>query len=536
VREGKPGFPYRFDWPQAKRFLDFARQLKHYKGRQFAGKPFEPTPCQVFRLGSIFGWRHAETGLRRFTTAYNELPRKQGKTFEAAAVALFVTFFEGESGAEGYTIATKREQARRVFDDAKKMVKSSGLSSRIKVNASNLYREATSQKLEPLGADADSTDGLNPHLLITDELHAHKTRDLLDVVESATGARVNPLHFQITTAGDDMVSVCGDQHQYACQILDGVLDDDPSTLSFFAFIAHADDTDDPWKEETWKKANPHWGISVEPDDMRKLAAKAMKMPSAAAEFKQKRLNLWVNATAPCLSVEGWRKGQSAFSREGFEESLVGGECWAAVDLASKIDLCALSLLFPPTDLRKRWAVIQRLWTPEDTLADRAHRDRAPYDIWVQQGWLQATTGTRIDHTAVIEALSELRQKYRIQKIGFDPWHADKVIDDLKREPWVSNPDETVIEVPQTFLGMSSACLRVQAEILSATIDADGCPVTGWAVSNAAGQTDGKDNLMFVKKKSRGRIDPVISLTMAMALWLRHANVEPPKYEILVFGR
>jgi phage terminase large subunit-like protein len=180
-------------------------------------------------------------------------------------------------------------------------------------------------------------------------------------------------------------------------------------------------------------------------------------------------------------------------------------------------------------------VIQRLWTPEDTLADRAHRDRAPYDIWVQQGWLQATPGTRIDHTAVIEALGELRQKYRIQKIGFDPWHADKVIDDLKREPWVSNPDETVIEVPQTFLGMSSACLRVQAEILSATIDAGGCPVTGWAVSNAAGQTDGKDNLMFVKKKSRGRIDPVISMTMAMALWLRHANVEPPKYEILVFG-
>ncbi len=535
VREGKPGFPYGFDWLQAKRFLDFARQLKHYKGRQFAGKPFEPTPCQVFRLGSIFGWRHAQTGLRRFTTAYNELPRKQGKTFEAAAVALYVTFFEGEAGAEGYSIATKREQARRVFDDAKKLVKSSGLSSRIKVNASNLYREATSQKLEPLGSDADSTDGLNPHLIITDELHAHKTRELLDVMESATGARVNPMHFQITTAGDDPVSPCGDQHQYACQILDGVLNDDPSTLSFFAFIAHADDADDPWAEATWRKANPHWGISVEPDDMRKLAAKAMKMPSAAAEFKQKRLNLWVNATAPCLSVEGWRKGQSSRSREDFEESLVGDLCFAAVDLASKIDLCALSLLFPPTDERKMWAVIQRLWTPEDTLADRAHRDRAPYDIWVQQGWLHTTTGTRIDHGEVISTLREFHGKYQIQRIGFDPWHADKVIDDLKREPWLSNADDTVLEIPQTFLGMSSACLRMQAEILSGSVDACGCPVTGWAVSNAAGQTDGKDNLMFVKKKSRGRIDPVISMTMALALWLRHAPSAEHEYQMLFLG-
>lgn len=535
AREGRTGFPYRFDWIQADRFMKFARLLKHYKGRQFAGKTFEPSECQIFRLGSIFGWRHLGTGLRRFTTAYNELPRKNGKTFEAAAVALYATFFEGEAGAEGYTIATKRDQARRVFDDAKKMVKSSGLIARIKANASNLHREDTSQKLEPLGADADSTDGLNPHTIIADELHAYKVRDLLDVMESATGSRVNPLHFQITTAGDDLVSPCGDQHTYACQILDGVLEDDPSTLSFFAFIAHADEADDPWSEDTWKKANPHWGISVEPDDMRKLAAKAQKMPSAAAEFKQKRLNLWVNATAPCLSVDGWRKGQSKIEREAFEVSLKGEPCYVGVDLASKIDLCALSLVFPPTPQRSKWAVIQRLWTPLDTIQDRAHRDRAPYHIWVEQGWLQTCPGTRIDHGAVIEALRELRHRYQIQRIGFDPWHADKVIEDLKKEPWISTPDESVIEVPQTFAGMSSACLRVQADILAGDVDANSCPVTAWSVSNAAGQTDGKDNLTFVKKKSRGRIDPVIALTMGVSLWLRHPPAETPEYEVLVFG-
>jgi phage terminase large subunit-like protein len=171
----------------------------------------------------------------------------------------------------------------------------------------------------------------------------------------------------------------------------------------------------------------------------------------------------------------------------------------------------------------------------ETMADRAHRDRAPYDVWVQQGWLTATEGTRIDHALVIDALRGLKARYPIQMIGFDPWHADMVIDELKKESWLSNPDETVIEVPQTYLGMSSACLRMQAEILAGAVDANGCPVTSWAVSNAAGQMDGKDNLMFVKKKSRGRIDPVIAMTMAMALWLRHAPKETPKYDILVFG-
>lgn len=345
ARENTPGFPYRFVWddrgPDGKltygalRFLEFARQMKHYKGRQFAGQSFQPTDNQVFRLGSVFGWRHAETGLRRFTTAYNELPRKTGKSFEAAVVGVYVTFFEGEPGAEGYCLATKEKQAKIVFGDMRKLVKASGLSGRITVGAANMHRDATSQRLEPLGADSDTTDGLNPHLIITDELHAFKTRNLLDVVESATGARVNPLHYQITTAGNDPVSPCGDQHDYACRILDGVLEDDPSTLSFFAFIAHADETDDPWVEATWIKANPHWDISVNPEDMRKLAAKAMKMPPAAAEFKQKRLNLWVNAVNPCLSMEGWKKGQTT---DWTWRDLLHESCYVGVDLASKIDL------------------------------------------------------------------------------------------------------------------------------------------------------------------------------------------------------
>lgn len=529
TRENTPGFPYQFVWSEADRFLKFARLMKHYKGRQFAGQRFSPTDFQVFRLGSIFGWRQTADGLRRFTTAYHEVPRKQGKSFEAAVVGLYVTFFEGEEGAEGYCLATKEQQARIVFDAMKKLVKSSGLTDRIKVNAANLHRESSESKLEPLGSDSDTTDGLNPHFVGVDELHAFKNRGLLDVVESATGARLNPLINQITTAGDDPVSVCGDQHDYACRILDGVLEDDPSTLSFFACIAHADVDDDPWSEETWKKANPHWGISVNPEDLRKLAAKAKQMPSAAAEFKQKRLGWWVNATSPCLSVEGWRKGQSDWK----PEDMAHEPCWVGIDLSSKIDLTAVSFVFPPAPGRTKWRVLQRIWTPEDTLSERAHSDRAPYQVWADQKWLTPVPGTRIDQQLVREAILQARDMFDIRAIGYDPWHADTLVQLLIEDDGFG--EEHVLAVPQTYAGLSSAESRFKADVLAGEVDARRCPVTSWAVSNTVEQTDGKGNILFTKKRSRGRIDPVKSMTMAWALWLRQPSEKRPDFGLAFFG-
>jgi phage terminase large subunit-like protein len=527
ARQGEADFPYRFVYEQAQRFFTFAEKLKHYKG-EWAGQPIRLTDFQKFRLGCVFGWRTPD-GLRRFTTAYNELPRKQGKSLEAAVVAIYVTFFEGEPGAEGYCLATKEKQASEVvFRDIKKLIQSSGLSKRLRVQVKNVHRDDTSSKLEPLGSDSETLDGLNPHSITTDELHAFKSRGLLDVMESATGARRNPLHFQITTAGDDPVSVCGDQHDYACKILDSIIAD-AATEAFFACIAHADEDDDWLDERTWRKANPHYGISVKPDDMLKLALKAKNMPSAAAEFKQKRLNLWVNASAPCLSTEGWRKGQTLWT----PEDMAHESCYIGIDLASKIDLCAMALVFPPSAGRAQWRLIQYLWTPEDTLKDREHKDRAPYSTWVDRGWLRKSPGTRIDHALVRDAVLEARDTYQIEMIGFDPWHADALINTLVNEDGFA--EDRVIAVPQTFQGMSSACLRMQAEILAGMVDARGCPVTAWSVANVAPATDGKDNLMFSKKKSRGRIDPVIAATIGMALWLRQPAVQVPKYQVMSYG-
>ena len=506
AREGTPAFPYRFDLAKAERFIRFAEKLKHYKG-QWAGQLIQLQPYQQFRLGSLFGWVHVGTGLRRFRTSYSEIPRKNGKTLEAAIVLLYGTFYDGEAGAEGYTIAVKRDQAKLVFNDAKKLVQSSGLKNWIDVRVSNLHRDDTCSKAEPLGADHDSTDGLNPSIYIVDEMHAYKDRGLIDVMETATGARLQPIGFQITTAGSDPVSPCGDQHDYACKILDGLIQDE----TFFAFIAHADLRDDWLNERTWVKANPNYGISVMPEDLRALATKALNMPAAAASFKQKRLNLWVNADAPWLSVEGWRKGQSSWS----PDELLHQSCWVGVDLASQIDLCAMAFVFPPAGERNTWRLLRWVWTPKDTLVERGRRDRAPYDVWVQQGHLLTQDGVRIDHAAIRDVLKAQRERYRIEQIGFDPWHAPGVVDALIHEDGFRA--EQVILVPQTYAGMSKAALGFEAAVLEGKVDANSCPLMAWCASNVVVQRDGKDNIYPVKKRSRGRIDPIMATIIGWRL-------------------
>ena len=516
-REGTPDFPYVFDWVRAELFVRFAQKLKHYKG-EWAGTRIVLQPHQVFRLGSIFGWVHRDTGWRRFRNAYH----KQGKSLEAAVVTLYVTFFTGEAGAEGYCAATKHEQATIVFNDCKKLVLSSGLKDRLVVQVANIHHEASSSKLEPLSADYDSMDGLNPSMVNIDEMHAHKTRGVIDVLETATGARRQPLINKITTAGDDPVSPCGDEHDYACKVLDGVLVDE----TYFAFIAHADEADDWTAPATWQKANPNYGISVNPEDLAAKVRKAQGIPSAAASFKQKHLNLWVNTQAPSLSVDGWRRGQSTWSWD----ELAHQACWVGIDLASKIDLCALSLVFPPAPGRPRWRLIQHIWTPAETLLDRAHRDRAPYDVWVQQGWLKTTPGTSIDLAVIRETLADARKRFDIEAIGFDPWHAAGIQAELLRDGWA---ETQVLDVPQTFASLTAAELKFKGEVLAGNVDARGCPVTAWAISNVVDQTDGKNNILFSKKRSRGRIDPVKAATIGMSLYLRQPTA--PSYQVLILG-
>ena len=516
--ENTPAFPYVLDFARADRFLEFGETLCHYKG-EYAGQPIQWEPYQAFRLGSLFGWIHVETGLRRFRHAYNELPRKQGKSLEAAVVAVYTTFFDGEPGAEGYCAATKKDQARIVFGDGKQLVlRSADLRERIAVLTSNLSHAASASKLEPLGADEDSLDGLNPHLIVLDEVHKYKTRAMIDVLETATGARRQPIIFKITTAGDNLISPCGDEHNYACQLLERTLIDE----SYFAFIAHADEGDDWRMVETARKANPNFGVSVNPTDLAGKVTKALGIPGAAASYQQKHLNRWINASAPWLSLDGWRKGQTT---DWTAADLAGRECFVGVDLSAKLDLTALVALFLPPAPGERARILRYIWTPAETLDERAHRDRAPYQQWVTEGYLRTTPGTKVNHQVIRAALVELRNLAIVRVVGFDPWHSDQLIQQLTEEDGF--PLETIVEVPQTYKGMSSGALALEAAVLAGEIDAGGDPLMTWAVGNAVVQRDGKDNIYPVKKRSRGRIDPVMALAIAWSLVLRTAAAPPP---------
>lgn len=505
-REATPAFPYRFDAAKADRFFRFAAKLKHYKG-EWAGTFIVLEPWQQFRLGSIFGWVHTDTGLRRFRTAYNEIPRKNGKSLEAAIVALYVTFYDGEPGAEGYCLATKRRQAMFVWNDAKKLVLSSGLKKTIHANARNLHRDDTASKLEPLGANPE--DGLNPNLIIIDEYHKLVNRDLVDVMETATGARRQPLNFQITTAGDDPRSPCGDQHDYAVKILEQLQVDE----TFFAFIAHADLEDDWTLESTAIKANPNYGVSIKPDDLRALVAKALHMQGAAAAYKQKRLNLWVNTDAPWLSLEGWRAGQRAWA----VETLIGQPCFGAIDLSSKIDLSAFALVFPPTGTRPAWRYLVRCFTPADTLEERARRDRVPYLSYVPatssvSAILTTNPGNRLDQDTIRAAVTEAKAfGFDIRQIGFDPWNAGNLEKDLQEDGF------QVLEIPQTLQHMSAPSKEFEADVLDGLVDSGGNPLLAIMAANVIVYRDGKDNIYPQKKKSRGRIDGIIACLMARKL-------------------
>lgn len=291
----------RFDHDAATRAIRFFDFLRHSKG-EWAGQVVRLEPWQMFVLWVLFGWKRAD-GLRRFRTAYLEVARKNGKSTLASGVGLYLLDADGEPGAEIYTAATKRDQARITHSEATRMVKASPfLRRRIRAFKDNLHVESTASKFEPLGRDADSMDGLNIHGAIVDEIHAHRTRDVWDVLETATGARRQSLMFGITTAGFNRQSLCWELHEYTQKVLDRIIDDE----TFFGVIYTIDEGDDWRDERAWAKANPNLGVSVKIDDLRRKALKAQEMPSALNSFLRLHLNVWTQAEKKWLDPERWR--------------------------------------------------------------------------------------------------------------------------------------------------------------------------------------------------------------------------------------
>lgn len=492
----------RFDVAAAQhRIAFYPRFLRHSKG-EWARKPVDLTPWQKFVVGSVFGWKRRD-GTRRFRTVYEELPRKNGKSTKLAGVGLDMLTCDGEEGAEIYAAATKRDQARIIFDEAKRMVATSpelaAIVARFKLN---LSVDRTASKFEPLSSDDKTLDGLNPHCVLVDELHKHNSRALLDVLDTALGSRRQPILWIITTAGDDNPeSVYAAENDYAIKVLEGTIEDD----SHFAFIATID-KDDRWDDPlAWAKANPNLGISVKLDDLQRQARKAAKSPAALDAFKRLRLNVRTGDAARAIDMAVWNRN----TRGKFDpDKLPRLRCWGGVDLSTKIDISAYVKLFEPDD-EGIMRVACRFWMPAETIAERGDQDRMPYRRWVQDGWIEATPGNVIDHAEIRQAVVGDLQRFDLVDVAFDPWSATQFSVECGEH------GVNMVQFIQGLRSYTAPTKELQALLIDRKLDHGDNPVLRVMASNLKVQRDKNFNEMPHKQHSTGRIDGMTALIMAI---------------------
>ena len=516
-RERLPALGYYFDDEEADRVVDFVEsELRHHKG-EWAGQLFELDPWQRELLREVFGWFRAD-GTRRFRTAWVEIARKNGKTEIGAAVGVYMLVFDREPGAEVYSSATKRDQARILFDAGKAMVKQSGnLQRYIKTHRANMSCEALGSKFEPLGADGDTLDGLNAHCNLIDEIHAHKDRLVYDVLVTSMGARRQPLTFIITTAGTyDPEQIGWLLHQKAEQVLEGVVEDE----SFFAYIAAAD-PDDDWRDPgSWEKANPNLGVSVKREYMEEMARKAESEPSFLNTFLRLHLNIWTQQVTRWIAMEHWQ----ACARKMRLELFKGRPCFVGLDLSTTTDITALALAFPPTEEGEDWGLFTRFWVPEYRVQEEAKRGVAPYDRWVQAGMMHETPGNVIDYGYITADIAKLADTHDIEEIAYDPWNATQTATELEADGY------TMVEVRQGYASISEPSKEFERLVVSGKLHHPDNPVMRWMMNNVAVATDPAGNIKpnkDPKRGSRGKIDGVVAAIMAIAraiVWVNARSV------------
>lgn len=490
-----------WDQKACDRALKFFGFLKHSKG-EFAGKPFVLEPWQQFVIGCIFGWKRAN-GTRRFREAWIEIPRKNGKTQMAAAVALLLLIADLEGGAEVYSCATKRAQAKLSHDEAKRMVKRSpSLKKKVDVYRDNLSVESTDSKYEPLGADADTADGTNPSGLILDEVHAWKGREFWDVLDTASGARRQPLKFCITTAAVDSrtETVYDEQHKYAKNVLDDKYPDD----SLFAVIYTIDDGD-AWDDESiWAKANPNLGISVSLEYLRDKHRKAKGSPAAVNAFKRLYLNVRTASVDGWLPMDLWdRCGLTTFDAA----ELIGLDCWGGLDIANSSDLAAFVLIF-------RWEEGYRLlcwfWCPSDARDTRGQKLRELLAPWIDGEFIAATEGNEIDLKAIEERAKEAAVLYNLREIAFDPWNATATAQNLTAD------GIEMVKFPQNIRTFNEPARLLESLVRQGKLWHNANPVLTWMAGNVTIKQDGIGNMMPDRKKSANKIDGIPALIMGLA--------------------
>ena len=489
----------------------FIESLCHTKGT-WAGKPFALIDWQEQIIRDLFGVLKPN-GYRQFNTAYIEIPKKQGKSELAAAVALLLLCGDGEERAEVYGCAADRNQAKIVFDVAVDMVRfCPALSKRVKILESQkkITYLPTNSSYQVLSADVANKHGFNTHGVIFDELHTQPNRKLFDVMLQGSGdARMQPLYFLITTAGNDINSICYEVHQKAIDIAEG-RKVDPTFYSVIYGAAEDEDWTDP---EVWKKANPSLGITVGIDKVKAACESAQQNPGEENAFRQLRLNQWVKQSVRWMPMDKW----DACAFPVSEDDLEGRVCYGGLDLSSTTDITAFVLVFPPLDEEDKYYILPYFWIPEETLDLRVRRDHVPYDLWERQGTLMTTEGNVVHYGFIEKFIERLGEKFNIREIAFDRWGAVQMVQNLEGMGF------TVVPFGQGFKDMSPPTKELMKLVLEQRIAHGGHPVLRWMMDNIFIRTDPAGNIKADKEKSTEKIDGAIATIMGLDRAIRCGN-------------
>lgn len=503
-RQRRRDFGYFFEDWYGNDVCDFIEKLPHVEG-EWETANIKLEPAQIFILVVVFGWRRKDTGGRRFTTVYIEMARKGAKSTLTAAVSLYCTVCEGEVGPQVYMGATTGDQAKKVFNPAKRMVDLTPdlrAAFGLKSWAQSITCEVNGGYIRPINAKASTQDGHNPQMCVLDELHAHKDRGLYDVMKSAFGARKNPLLWMITTAGFNTEGVCYEQRTLTTKILQGLVEAE----HYFGIIFTLDEGDNEFDEAVWVKANPMLGVTPTIESMRSYAIEARESPQANYEFKTKRCNIWTTAKGAWLNTEAWKACGGPVDLD----KLVPERCYAGLDLASTEDIAALVFAW---DVGGVLYLYPRFYVPESAIDIRTTKNSLPYRVWRDRGFMTVTPGNVTDYEYIERDIRNALATFNIEAIGFDRWNAYDLTNRLIAD------GAPLVEVRQGPKSFNYPMKDLERRIKSRRLAHGGNPVLAWMASNVVARRDVNENMAPDRNKSHEKIDGIVAALMAMALLL-----------------
>ncbi len=498
-----------YDKKKADRAVTFIENLCHTKGK-WAGTRFWLLPWQEQLIRDIFGIVKPD-GNRQFRTAFVEICKKVGKSELAAAVALYLLYADNEPSAEVYGAAADRQQASIVFDVARQMVEMSpALMKRSKLMSATkrIVNYGNAGFYQVLSAEVGSKHGFSISGLVFDEIHTQPNRQLYDVLTKySSDARQNPLHFIITTAGNDRHSIAFELHTKAIDIIEGRRVDP----TFYPVVYGLKDDEDWEDEANWYKVNPSLGYTVDIERLRDAYREAKQNPADEITFKWLRMNMWVSSTTSWIPDAIFMKGNEPIDTRMLE----GRDCYAGLDLSSTGDITALVLMFPPRDADEKYILIPYFWVPEETIPQRVKANSVPYDVWEKQGYLLATEGNVIHYDFIEKFICDLAEKYHILEIAVDRWNATHMIQNLEDQGF------TMVPFGQGFASMSTPTKEFYRLLMEGQIIHAGHPVLRWMAGNVVVETDAAENIKVTKAKSKEKIDGIVASIMALDRCLRN---------------